>query len=121
MRASVIAGSTAALVALSAAAGLIASLGPAPRGEGLAFSTLVVDRDGRLLRPYATPEGRWRLPAASTNQNEGAQENICGLWRASLASLGAIRQRRRITFAMANRKAWPSRSSMNSHKAGPNF
>src|ERR1700755_1401595 len=42
----------------------ILSLGPAPRGEGLAYSTMVVDRDGRLLRPYTTPEGRWRLPAA---------------------------------------------------------
>jgi penicillin-binding protein 1C len=41
----------------------INSLGPVPRGEGLAFSTLVVDRDGRLLRPYTTMEGRWRLPA----------------------------------------------------------
>src|SRR6266705_1370637 len=40
----------------------ILSLGPAPRGEGLAYSTMVVDRDGRLLRPYTTPEGRWRLP-----------------------------------------------------------
>src|SRR5262249_776536 len=40
----------------------ISSLGPAPLGEGLAFSTLVVDRDGKLLRPYATPAGRWRLP-----------------------------------------------------------
>jgi penicillin-binding protein 1C len=29
----------------------------------LQYSTLVVDREGRLLRPYATPEGRWRLPA----------------------------------------------------------
>jgi penicillin-binding protein 1C len=41
----------------------IVSLGPAPLGDGLDFSTTVVDRDGRLLRPYATPEGRWRLPA----------------------------------------------------------
>ena len=41
----------------------VASLGPVPRGENLAFSTLVVDRDGRLLRPYTTTEGRWRLPA----------------------------------------------------------
>src|SRR4051812_36158000 len=41
----------------------IFSLGPAPLGKGLSFSTLVVDRDGKLLRPYATPEGRWRLPA----------------------------------------------------------
>jgi penicillin-binding protein 1C len=51
---------------LAAAAALtlwIALLGPAPIGEGLDFSTTVVDRDGRLLRPYATPEGRWRLPA----------------------------------------------------------
>jgi penicillin-binding protein 1C len=41
----------------------IAALGPPPLGDGLDFSTTVVDRDGRLLRPYATPEGRWRLPA----------------------------------------------------------
>src|SRR5207253_2198255 len=53
-----------AMVAISiAAAVLIALLGSAPRGEGLSFSTLVVDRDGRLLRPYTTEEGRWRLPA----------------------------------------------------------
>jgi penicillin-binding protein 1C len=55
------------LLAVIGAAGAawwwIASLGPVPRGERLAFSTLVVDRDGRLLRPYTTPEGRWRLPA----------------------------------------------------------
>ena len=49
------------------AAWWISSLGPAPLGEGLAFSTLVVDRDGRLLRPYTTPEGRWRLPATRDN------------------------------------------------------
>jgi penicillin-binding protein 1C len=46
----------------SAAALWIGSLGPAPVGEGLAFSTVVLDRDGKLLRPYATAEGRWRLP-----------------------------------------------------------
>ena len=48
---------------LSGGAWWIASLGPPPLGEGLAFSTLVVDRDGRLLRPYTTLDGRWRLPA----------------------------------------------------------
>jgi len=52
------------VVACFALVAWIISLGPAPRGEGLAYSTLVVDRDGRLLRPYTTPEGRWRLPAA---------------------------------------------------------
>jgi penicillin-binding protein 1C len=41
----------------------VAALGPAPTGAGVEYSTLVVDRDGRLLRPYPTVEGRWRLPA----------------------------------------------------------
>ena len=53
----------AVLIAAAAAAVWIGSLGPAPLGERLEFSTAVVDRDGRLLRPYATSEGRWRLPA----------------------------------------------------------
>jgi penicillin-binding protein 1C len=41
----------------------VASLGPPPPGDKVEFSTEVVDRDGHLLRPYATSEGRWRLPA----------------------------------------------------------
>ena len=45
------------------AAWWIIALGPPPLGEGVSYSTLVVDRDGRLLRPYTTPDGRWRLPA----------------------------------------------------------
>src|SRR5215813_1138965 len=48
--------------AVTALAAWIGSLGPVPTGQDLAYSTLVVDRDGRLLRPYPTVEGRWRLP-----------------------------------------------------------
>jgi penicillin-binding protein 1C len=48
---------------LGSAAYWIVSLGPAPLGKDLEFSTRVVDREGRLLRAYATSEGRWRLPA----------------------------------------------------------
>src|SRR5262249_26957091 len=48
---------------LAAGAVWIATLGPAPAPDNLAFSTLVVDREGRLLRPYATGEGRWRFRA----------------------------------------------------------
>jgi penicillin-binding protein 1C len=51
------------LIAAGVAAAWIGSLGPVPLGERLEFSTVVVDRDGRLLRPYATTQGRWRLPA----------------------------------------------------------
>jgi penicillin-binding protein 1C len=47
----------------AAAGWWIAALGPPPLGNNLAFSTQVLDRKGRLLRAYATPEGRWRLPA----------------------------------------------------------
>ncbi len=39
------------------------SLGPPPDGRNLDVSTVVLDRHGRLLRAYATPQGRWRLPA----------------------------------------------------------
>jgi penicillin-binding protein 1C len=51
------------LLAVGVVAAWVLSLGPVPLGTRLDFSTAVVDRDGRLLRPYATPEGRWRLPA----------------------------------------------------------
>ena len=67
LRAGLVAASTAIIAVVSAGAYWISSLGPAPLGEGLAFSALVLDRDGKLLRPYATAEGRWRLPATRAN------------------------------------------------------
>src|SRR5256884_2681508 len=67
LRLSLIAISIAIVSMLAAGGWWISSLGSAPLGEGLAFSALVVDRDGKLLRPYATPEGRWRLPATREN------------------------------------------------------
>jgi penicillin-binding protein 1C len=51
------------IVALFGFAWWIASLGPPPLGKDLQFSATVLDRDGRLLRAYATSDGRWRLPA----------------------------------------------------------
>jgi penicillin-binding protein 1C len=51
------------LAALGVAGGWIASLGPAPLGKDLEFSRQVLDRNGKLLRAYATADGRWRLPA----------------------------------------------------------
>src|SRR5215207_3638671 len=63
--------SFAAIVLLSAVAAAgatwIHSLGPVPLGQGLEFSTVVVDREDRLLRPYATADGRWRLPVAAAS------------------------------------------------------
>jgi penicillin-binding protein 1C len=37
---------------------------PPPLPEKLAVSSEVLDRDGQLLRAYATPDGRWRLATA---------------------------------------------------------
>ncbi len=60
----VFAGVGVAVAALVVGAGLyVHALGPVPLGRHLAYSHLVVDRNGKLLRAYATPEGRWRLPA----------------------------------------------------------
>ena len=54
----------AAVAAFAAAlAWFVAALGPLPRPDAIERSTQVVDREGRLLRPYATADGRWRLPA----------------------------------------------------------
>jgi penicillin-binding protein 1C len=67
LRASLSAAVVATIAAVVAGGWWIASLGPAPLGKALAYSTLVVDRDGKLLRAYLTPEGRWRLPATREN------------------------------------------------------
>lgn len=54
----------ACLVAFSAFAlwRFVDALGPLDLRMADARSPIVVDRDGRLLRPFATSEGRWRLP-----------------------------------------------------------
>lgn len=53
-----------AVLALAGGAMWLHSLGPLPRVQEAGFSTEVVDRDGRLLRPYSAEEGRWRLKAS---------------------------------------------------------
>jgi penicillin-binding protein 1C len=50
------------LVASGTLAMWIASLGPLPLREARQVSQTVVDRNGKLLRAYAMPDGRWRLP-----------------------------------------------------------
>jgi penicillin-binding protein 1C len=64
----------AAVAVLVAAAGVSAtlawqdyeaSLPPVDLAASLEGSTMVVDRDGRLLRPFTLPDGRWRLPATT--------------------------------------------------------
>jgi penicillin-binding protein 1C len=42
--------------------GYVQSLGPLDLASSRLGSTIVVDRDGRLLRAFTLPDGRWRLP-----------------------------------------------------------
>jgi len=56
------AGGALAAVVLAVAV-YVQSLGAVPLGHELDTSHVVLDRGGKLLRAYATPEGRWRLPA----------------------------------------------------------
>ena len=53
----------AAAVVAVAAGGWLVAIGPPP-GKNVDTSHSVLDREGRLLRAYASPEGRWRLPAS---------------------------------------------------------
>ncbi len=55
----------AALAATIAWPRYVASLGPIDLTASREGSTIVVDRDGRLLRPFTLPNGRWRLPATT--------------------------------------------------------
>ena len=40
-------------------------LGPVPLGRDITYSTLVTDKDGKLLRPFITRDGYWRLPVSA--------------------------------------------------------
>ncbi|WP_245426666.1 penicillin-binding protein 1C [Mesorhizobium sp. YM1C-6-2] len=63
LRRSAVAGGSAAALAVAGWAFFEAAdrAFPPPLPEKLAASAEVVDRDGQLLRAYATPDGRWRL------------------------------------------------------------
>ena len=58
-----VAGGVGATIALAGAV-WVRQLGPALLGKNLEYSHVVLDREERLLRAYATSEGRWRLPVS---------------------------------------------------------
>ena len=73
-RGCLIAASAVALVVGSLVVWAI-SLGPLPLDAAKQVSQSVVDRHGKLLRGYAMPDGRWRLPVdAATQVDAGYRE-----------------------------------------------
>ncbi|HEY3030768.1 MAG TPA: penicillin-binding protein 1C [Bradyrhizobium sp.] len=66
------ASAAACLIAASAFATWVISLGPLPLAQAREISTTIVDRNGKLLRAYAMADGRWRLPVnAGTGVDPG--------------------------------------------------
>lgn len=63
-------------VGLGGFAGWVVSLGPVPLAEARKVSTVVVDRNGRLLRAYAMADGRWRLPVTSASAIDPTYLNL---------------------------------------------
>jgi penicillin-binding protein 1C len=62
------AGAALALLAAGGAAGFLAwraAQRPPPLASARAMSVMVEDKDGRLLRAFTTPDGRWRLPVTA--------------------------------------------------------
>jgi penicillin-binding protein 1C len=60
------------VLAISAFAAWVISLGPLPLPQASEVSTTIVDRNGKLLRAYAMADGRWRLPVdAKTGVDPG--------------------------------------------------
>jgi len=54
-------------ILICAAALFIYDLGPPPLDAATEGSVVVLDRDGKLLRPFTTKDGRWRLPVDETS------------------------------------------------------
>lgn len=68
-----------AVVATGAVAGWIVSLGPPPLAKAREVSTIVLDRNGKLLRAFAMADGRWRLPVdAATDVDPGYLNLLLG-------------------------------------------
>jgi penicillin-binding protein 1C len=61
------AGLAIGLVLAAMVAAWVISLGSLPLREAHEVSTTIVDRHGKLLRAYAMPDGRWRLPVHAAN------------------------------------------------------
>ena len=96
------------------------SLGPAPLGKDLDYSHVVLDRDGRLLRAYATSEGRWRLPATREGCRSALSASCCSPTRTSASAriTASIRRRSaRAAFQFADQRPHRLRR-LDAHHAG---
>ena len=98
---------SAAIVAFVHLRDLDAALPEPPAPAAVATSTVVLDRDGRLLRPFTIADGRWRLPVTKAEVDQRYLDLLIAYedrhfaehdgvdWPAHGAGGGAVRPRRR--------------------------
>jgi penicillin-binding protein 1C len=67
-----------ALAAYGAIGDIEARLPPLPAPSAIPTSTIVVDRNGKLLRPFTIADGRWRLPATKADVDPRFIEMLIG-------------------------------------------
>ena len=78
-----LAGGAAAALALGLGiavetARLAATIPPSPAPDEIEVSKVVLDRAGRLLRPFATRRGRWRLPVVKAQVDKRFFDMLIG-------------------------------------------
>ena len=91
----------------------VANLGPLDLDASREGSTIVVDRDGRLLRPFTLPDGRWRLPATTHDVDPRYLAMLVAYEDARFAE----HRRRRRARAPARRGAMADHAAMSSRAA----
>ena len=79
-----------AVVGLAWVQHLEATLPPVPDPAKVAVSTIVVDRNGKLLRPFTTEDGRWRLPVAVKDVDPRFLKMLVGYEDRTYATHGGI-------------------------------
>jgi penicillin-binding protein 1C len=68
--AAMLVGTLAVTAATLAVENELQRLGPPPLATAQDVSTVVIDRDGKLLRAFTTSEGRWRLPVTRADVDQ---------------------------------------------------
>lgn len=76
MRTAVLAALAVAGLSLAGLTAWVVSLGPVPLDQTRQVSTIVLDRDGKLLRAYAMADGRWRLPVTAASGVDPTYVNL---------------------------------------------
>jgi penicillin-binding protein 1C len=78
------------LAAYDAVGDIEAGLAPLPDPGAIPTSTIVVDRNGKLLRPFTIADGRWRLPVTKVDVDRRFLDMLIGYEDRRFAEHGGV-------------------------------